>query len=149
MKAAYDQGCEDTRRAILAAATAPITETLRVGDTVEAEVIPAPTTPPKPPTTGKAPRGTVPRVLKRMLTDHPGKTIVEYEAMIADYDSRIAAKSIGNELRRMEGIRYRRNTDGQWFLIVGNEEAAGTANNETPAASDRTNQGQIEWNRLS
>lgn len=84
-----------------------------------------------------------------MLTDHPGKTIVEYEAMIADYDSRIAAKSIGNELRRMEGIRYRRNTDGQWFLIVGNEEAAGTANNETPAASDRTNQGQIEWNRLS
>ena len=124
LKAAYDQGCEDTRQAIIAAASAPVADKAAFGDKVDAEVVRAPR---------KAPRGTVPKILGRMLTEYPGRTVVEYEEMVKLYDSRVATKSIGNELRRMEGKRYRRNADGQWFLMKLDEEAGGGRETNSPA----------------
>ncbi len=141
LKAAYDQGVQDGIERIVAAARAPIGEndggtsaqqstSLQVGDDVKAEVV------------RRAPRGLVPKVVARMLEDHPGKVIVEYEQMIDNYDSRVSEKSIGNELRRHEGKKYRRNEEGEWFPMSGNKEAAGSATNETPAASDTQTYGE-------
>lgn len=139
LKAAYEQGVEDARKAIWAAAGSPLITgkqaptSLIGGATVHVEEG-------ERKTVRKARRGTVPKVLGRMMTEHPGKTIVEYEEMTPQYDDQISVKSVGNELRRMEGKRYRRNDDGEWFLMPGNKEAAGTATNETPAASDNVSQ---------
>ena len=63
LKAAYEQGCEDTRQAILAAAGAPVADSVVLGDKVEAEV-----------RKKKAPRGTVPKILGRMLTERSSNT---------------------------------------------------------------------------
>lgn len=89
----------------------------------------------------RAPRGLVPKVVAAMLRDYPGKTITDYEQLLHRYDGQVSAKSIGNELRRHMGRKYRRNEDGQWFPMSGNKEAAGPASNETPAASDAQTQG--------
>ncbi len=138
LKAAYDQGVQDGIQRIVAAATAPINEndgrtknsdnrgSVDVFDKVEVEV------------GRRAPRGLVPRVVEQMLSDHPGKIIAEYEQMKDNYDSRISEKSIGNELRRHEGRKYRRNEDGEWFPKSGNNEAADSATNEMSAASDHS-----------
>ena len=136
LKAAYDKGAEDARNAILLAAGVPAVTGRPAPPSLITGSGAKPTDHPK-----KAPRGTVPKVLRRMLTDHPGKQIVDYEDMFTEYDDRISVRSIGNELRRMEDKKYCRNDDGEWFLMTGNKEAEDAASNEQSSASDHTNQG--------
>ena len=142
LKAAYDQGVRDGIQRIVAAASAPIMEndgrtgqqnaasTVNIGDKAEAEVI------------RRAPRGLVPKVVGQMLADSPGKIIAEYEQMVGDYDSRVSEKSVGNELRRHEGKKYRRDDSGGWFPVSGNKEAEDAADNEQSSASDTQTQGE-------
>lgn len=78
----------------------------------------------------RAPRGAVGRMLDRILKDKPGLTVTEIEALAGDYDKDVAIKSIGNELRRAEGKKYRRDERNNWFLIDGV-----TVETETPAES--------------
>jgi hypothetical protein len=71
----------------------------------------------------RAPRGSVGRMINQILADHPeGLIIAEVEGLAPKYDADVAVKSIGNELRRFEGERYRRDERGRWFLISGNAE---------------------------
>lgn len=71
----------------------------------------------------RAPRGSVGRMINRILAEHPeGLLIAEVEGLAPRYDADVAIKSIGNELRRFEGERYRRDERGKWFLISGNAE---------------------------
>lgn len=69
----------------------------------------------------RAPRGSVRKVLDPILADHPGLTIAEIETHGERRNKEVAAKSYGNELRRLEGIRYRRNrpNGNRWFLMDG------------------------------
>jgi len=62
-------------------------------------------------------------MINRILADHnAGLFIAEVEGLAPKYDTDVAIKSIGNELRRFEGERYRRDERGKWFLISGNAE---------------------------
>lgn len=79
----------------------------------------------------RAPRGAVGAMLKRILTDKPGLTVTEIEAIAPEYDPEVAAKSIGNELRRFDGTKYRRRENGKWFLFDGPY----LVETETPAES--------------
>jgi hypothetical protein len=79
---------------------------------------------------GRAPRGAVGRALEQVLTESPGLTITEIEARAVALDPEISAKSVGNDLRRLEGKRYRRDRPKgyRWYLIgaAGQDETAGT-----------------------
>ncbi|MBN8534426.1 MAG: hypothetical protein J0L51_10070 [Rhizobiales bacterium] len=71
----------------------------------------------------RAPRGSVGRMINQILAEHPeGLIIAEVEGLAPQYDAEVAIKSIGNELRRFEGERYRRDERGKWFLASGNAE---------------------------
>jgi hypothetical protein len=96
----------------------------------------------------RAPRGLVPKVVAAMLRDNPGMTITDYEQMLYRYDGQVSAKSIGNELRRHEGRKYRRNESGEWFPMSGNKEAGEGRETNSPA-SDLSSQGEPLWNRLN
>ena len=64
---------------------------------------------------GRAPRGTVGRIINDALGKHEGLTQQQLK-QYADQVEDVSATSIGNELRRNEGTKYRR--DGKrWFLI--------------------------------
>lgn len=154
LKAAYEQGVQDGIDRIVAAAKSPQTLAVPVrtfaagGDndsdddgeieesTFAGTII------------RRAPRGLVPSVVDRMLREHPGKIIAEYEQMKDLYDARVSRKSIGNEIRRMEGKKYRRNENGEWFPMSGNKEAGDAATNEQSPASDHTSKDSTLWNRL-
>lgn len=99
----------------------------------------------------RAPRGLVGEVVGKLLREHPGLTITELEDLVAKVDDRIAPKSVGNELRRFEGKKYHRLNGREWFLIGGRaeKETAGSATNDSPAASDQSNEGDPSWNRPS
>lgn len=149
LKAAYDQGVQDGIQRIVAAATAPINENdvRTVGDATPAA--PATNSRQQRVVARRAPRGLVPTIVGRMLDEYPGKIIAEYEQMVGAYDSRVSDKSIGNELRRHEGKKYRRDENGGWFPMSGNKEAEDAATNEQSSASDQSNQGDSLWNRLN
>jgi hypothetical protein len=67
----------------------------------------------------RAPRGAVGRAIDALLKEHPGISIQHMEKIISLHQPEIAQKSIGNEVRRMENIKYRRDHPGGylWFLI--------------------------------
>jgi hypothetical protein len=65
----------------------------------------------------RSPRGLLTRALESALTVKPGSTTSDIEQHAAMYDSRIARKSVGNELRRQNGTRYRRDAEGGWHLM--------------------------------
>lgn len=72
---------------------------------------------------GRAPRGTVGRIINDALGKQDGLTqqqLKQYADLVED----ISATSIGNELRRNEGTKYRRDGN-RWFLIAPNGSAAG------------------------
>lgn len=71
------------------------------------------------PTSNRAPRGAVGDFLADLLTKHPGLTMSEIEVRGAVEAPELATKSLGNDLRRREGTRYRRDRPGgnRWFLI--------------------------------
>ena len=76
-------------------------------------------------------------MLRRILTDKPGLTVTEIEAIAPEYDTEVAAKSIGNELRRFDGTKYRRRDNGKWFLFDGPMTAeTETAGESSPAVPD-------------
>ncbi|MDP3408105.1 hypothetical protein [Bosea sp. (in: a-proteobacteria)] len=84
------------------------------------------------PSLPRAPRGAVGRMLEKALTDMPGLTTTELEQISGDYDGAVATKSIGNELRRFQDKKYRRDERGRWFLIDGGAVETETAG-ESPA----------------
>jgi hypothetical protein len=67
----------------------------------------------------RAPRGSVGKAIDTVLAERPGLMVPNLEEAILQIDSEIAKKSIGNELRRMEGNKYKRDRPGgyRWFLI--------------------------------
>jgi hypothetical protein len=74
----------------------------------------------------RAPRGSVGKAVDSVLTDKPGLLTPEIEERVLQIDPEIARKSVGNELRRLEGKKYKRDRPGgyRWFLIdqpVGQE----------------------------
>lgn len=76
----------------------------------------APDQSPKP--KGKrAKKGAIGTLLQQVLSNHPGLKIVDIEAAAGAMDNTIAIKSLGNELRRLEGKKYKRNTKDEWYLI--------------------------------
>ncbi len=79
----------------------------------------------------RAPRGAVGAMLHRILKEKPGLSVTEIEAIAPEYDPEVAAKSIGNELRRFDGVKYQRRQDGKWFLFDG----PFSVETETPAES--------------
>jgi hypothetical protein len=67
-------------------------------------------------TQSRAPRGLVADLLKTALRESPGSSIIALEEWVTKADPRVSSKSVGNELRRFAGKRYRR--DGRkWFLM--------------------------------
>lgn len=65
----------------------------------------------------KAPRGLVAKAIRDVLTDQPGLPITEIEALVTDRFPIISPKSVGNELRRQEGVEYRREGKYSWFVM--------------------------------
>ena len=89
----------------------------------------------------RAPRGSVGRALESVIGKYPGLAVTEIEERVLQLDREIARKSIGNELRRLEGKRYKRDRPGgyRWFLI---DQAVGQEVGEpalTTPASDKSN----------
>lgn len=67
-------------------------------------------------TTKKAPKGAVGAAVSEILRAYPGSSITAIEEVCAVEAPEVASRSIGNELRRLEGKKYRR--EGRnWFLI--------------------------------
>lgn len=65
----------------------------------------------------KAPRGLVAKAIREVLKADPGLPISEIEARVIAAYPVISPKTIGNELRRQEGLEYRREGKYSWFLI--------------------------------
>ena len=67
----------------------------------------------------RAPRGAVGRSIDLVLELYPGSSIPDIEEMVWQENKEIARKSVGNEVRRMEGKKYKRDRPGgyRWFLI--------------------------------
>lgn len=69
----------------------------------------------------RAPRGSVGRALGNVLSvDGDGLTVSEIEELVELIDPEISRKSVGNELRRLEGKKYRRDRPGgyKWYLMA-------------------------------
>jgi hypothetical protein len=67
----------------------------------------------------RAPRGSVGKAIDTVLSEKPGMLVPELEEAVLQADPEIAKKSVGNELRRMEGNKYKRDRPRgyRWFLI--------------------------------
>ncbi len=121
----YADGAEAMRDLILRAAGAPLSipqpphfsEIL--ARSVEAEQQPKLELKNK---SGRAPRGTVGRILNDALTQRAGLTQHQLK-QYADQVEDVSATSIGNELRRNEGKKYMREGK-RWFLIDPQGSAA-------------------------
>jgi len=112
---AYTAGEESMRQTILKAASRPGVTILKSER--------------KPEPSDRAPRGLVQEVVACVLRDRPGTHINEVEVEAVRREPRISAKSVGNEMRRYLGTKYRR--EGRsWFLM----EAADAPTKETSAA---------------
>lgn len=77
--------------------------------------------PPVPPPTDsaavRAPRGAVGAAVESILRDHPLLRITDIEDVAANEFPLVATKSLGNELRRGEGKKYKRDDEGRWSLL--------------------------------
>lgn len=74
----------------------------------------------------KARRGAVGQAIREVLTASPGLPIIEVEKRVLEANPQVAPKSIGNALRRGEGVEYRREGKYNWFLI-GEPESKSSA----------------------
>lgn len=149
LQAAYERGRKDTLAAIIAAANAPMeaaTEKPAVLAAVVTSNGPAragggiwPHDPAllSRQSNGKAPRGLVPTVVPSVMVDKPFLTVRQIEDLVVAADERISPKSVGNELRRQEGVMYERDVPGgyRWRLIGQKVEAEG-GDETKPSASD-------------
>jgi len=98
---------------------------------------------PPPVSRGRAPRGLVGKLVDQVLSEQGGLQIVDIEDRVLGRDNRIARKSIGNELRRFKGDKYRQDDKKRWFLIRqdAEKETAGSPES-TPAVPEASNQGR-------
>jgi hypothetical protein len=128
----YKQGAADMRESIMRAAS--------VGPESVSQPAPARTVSAahKPTVdmrySDRAPRGLVGKLIDKVLVEHPGLPIFRIEKRVIAMDERVAVKSIGNELRRLKGKKYRQ--DGRiWFLIDQSVEkgSAEAASNDSSA----------------
>jgi len=136
--AAYNDGAEHMRDLILSAAAVKLPES---GDHPQLS---------SPNSTGvssvylahtadrngrRAPRGSVGAAIDSVLRKKPGLPIVELETEVARLNPEVSIKSVGNELRRMEGRKYRRDRAGgyHWFLL--DEQVGGATDAVTSAAN--------------
>ncbi len=85
----------------------------------------------------RAPKGTVSLLLERALSESPGSTTTALEEWVTKGDPRVAAKSVGNELRRFEGKKYHR-MGRLWFLVptASAEGDASSTGVSTPTSDD-------------
>lgn len=83
----------------------------------------------------RAPRGLLREVVKKILKQQPGLTVTEVAALAPKMDGRLSERSVGGEIRRGEGIQYRREGK-RWFLIQkpSAPDIGGTTGAQTPAA---------------
>lgn len=100
-----------------------------VGDTVSAEVRPASER-------KRAPKGLVPKFVKRVLAENPGLTPKEIlERASNEFERMIKAASVRSELRK-DGYHSR---DGRWFLV--SSEAEDQSGQEQSSASEFNQEG--------
>jgi hypothetical protein len=64
-------------------------------------------------------RGTIAPLIDLVLADSPGLRATEVEAKVVELDSNVTPASVGNELRRQNNKRYRRDDGMRWHLIGG------------------------------
>jgi hypothetical protein len=136
LQAAYDRGQEDMVDKIFTAADAYVKH--KEGGEVTAIEAKVAEKPAK-----RAPRGLLGAAVSKVLTKHPGLKVADIERRAVEIDSRISPKSVGNELRRWKGKKYRRDNKLHWFLLGDDAETetAGSPSRDTPAASSRHTQG--------
>ncbi|CAN5697707.1 hypothetical protein BH10PSE5_BH10PSE5_15820 [soil metagenome] len=82
----------------------------------------------------RAPRGLTAKAIRAVLTEEPGLPVIEIASRVTARFPEVAAKSVGNELRRREDKDYRREGKYAWFLISqGAKESGGSSSqDETP-----------------
>lgn len=71
----------------------------------------------------RAPRGALRDAIERALRERPGQTEQELQVYVGQLDRRVSPRSVGGELRRLKGDRYRQE-GRKWFLLT--EDPAGT-----------------------
>lgn len=126
VSAAYEQGVNDGIARVLQAAQSAV-----------APHVNSPTKPPQTanvadagdsaePSTKRVPRGLVQSVLSDTLAANPGLSISDYERLVLSAEPEISVKSVGNDLRRGEGTRYKRDRPGgtKWYLFYQEIEEA-------------------------
>lgn len=79
--------------------------------------------PEKDASSSRAPRGALRDAIERALRESPGQTEQELQAHVGQLDPRVSPRSVGGELRRLKGDRYRQE-GRKWFLLT--EDPAGT-----------------------
>ena len=125
-----EDGARDVRNAILKAANihrlptegGPITDALNKANESSSDT-----------KNSRAPRGLVTDTVTRLLNQKPGQTVKQLEDVIAKTEERIAVKSVGNTLRRLQSIRYFRDGD-RWYTtpVPKRNSSEGPAANEPP-----------------
>lgn len=82
----------------------------------------------------RAPRGAVGNAIEPILRANPGMLVPDLEAAVKQLHPEIHPKSIGNELRRFEGEKYKRDREGgyRWFLV--DDQDGGRTGAGAPAA---------------
>lgn len=82
----------------------------------------------------RAARGAVGKAIDPILRANPGMLVPDLESEVKRLHPEIHPKSIGNELRRFEGEKYKRDREGgyRWFLIE--DQDGGRTGAPAPAA---------------
>jgi hypothetical protein len=136
MRAAYEQGIQEGIRRIVSAAQGAIQpqetdakETVPVLASRASEVMDE--------FAKRAPRGLVQTTIAKVIVESPGLSITDYEGMVLALEPEVSAKSIGNELRRGEGTKYKRDrpNGNRWFPIDYQDEGASGSLPNVPAPS--------------
>jgi hypothetical protein len=68
--------------------------------------------------------GSIPALIEMVLTATPGLKAMEVEQRVFEYKPSVNRKSVGNDLRNQEGVRYRRDIDKLWYLIPAPAKAS-------------------------
>lgn len=147
LKAAYDQGFSDGIDRVVQAAKSPLSAEAPIKGVVQ-KVSP---TGARADALGRAPRGIVPNVVGEMVRASPGLTIGEYEQMVTKAEPLISVKSVGNELRRGEGKRYKRDRPNgyKWYPLDYEIEVEGTAGSAPSTSFFHSNQGGSDGTTLA
>ena len=134
---AYEAGGIDMRNNILKAANAPMAFKSGSGvvSSVRGSFITgyAPVAQPKVKAGVRARRGLTGEFIREALTRNPGQTPAQLEKLARALEPEILGKSIGNTLRRFDGIQYERAPDGRGWFLKGQQQSAGESDKTAPA----------------